>query len=112
MALSAEEKNAMRHIQLLFGKPANEVKDLFESVGIAAILSYLKQDSIVIPYIGKIKLDYDGDNPTAKGNMAKLKYRFEPSPFLVRNIGQIEDETETDAERILVNRFKPLFKVN
>jgi len=111
MPLSPEEKDALRYIRLLFGKPANEVHDLFESVGIAAVLSYLKKQDIVIPYIGKIKIIYDGDNLTSKGKEAKLQCEFYPSHFMKRNIGQIEDEADTtEVEKILVNRFKPVFK--
>ena len=110
MPLSSKEKDALRNIRLLFGKPANEVHDLFESVGVAAVLSYLKKDCIVIPYIGEIKINYDGDSLTTKGKEAKLNCEFTPSPFLIRNIGQIEDKVDTDIERILVNRFNPVFK--
>jgi hypothetical protein len=112
MPLTPEEKEAMRVLQLIFGRPANEINELFESVGISAVLSYVKKESIVIPYIGKIKLSYEGDSLTMKGREAKLKPEFIPSPFLVRNIGQIEDGAETEIEKILANRFKPVFKVN
>jgi hypothetical protein len=107
-----EEKEAMRILQLIFGRPANEIGELFESVGISAVLSYVKKESIVIPYIGKIKLGYEGDSLTMQGKEAKLKSEFIPSPFLIRNIGQIEDNAETEIEKILMSRFKPIFKVN
>jgi hypothetical protein len=112
MSLTPEEKEAMRVLQLIFGRPANEINELFESVGISAVLSYVKKENIVIPYIGKIKLSYEGDSLTMKGKEAKLKPEFIPSPFLIRNIGQIEDGVETEIEKILANRFKPVFKVN
>jgi len=108
--LTPEEKEAMRVLQLTFGRPASEINELFESLGISAILSYVKRESIVIPYIGKLKLKYDGDDLTMKGKEAKLIHEFTPSPFLIRNVGQVEDGTETEVERILVNRFKPVFK--
>jgi hypothetical protein len=110
--LTPEEREAMRVLQLLFGRPANEITELFESIGISAVLSYVKGDTIVIPYIGKIKLSYEGDDLTMKGKEARLTHEFTPSPFLVRNIGQVEDEAETEIEKILANRFKPVFKVN
>lgn len=110
--MTPEEKEAMRVLQLLFGRPANEVNDLFESIGISAVLSYVKGESIVIPCIGKIKLVYGGDSLTAKGKEAQLQCEFTPSPFLIRNVGQVEDGEETEIERILANRFKPVFKIN
>jgi hypothetical protein len=112
MSLTPEEKDAMRVLQLLFGRPANEINELFESIGISAVLSYVKNETIVIPYVGKIKLKYEGDSLTMKGKEAKLKPEFIPSPFLIRNIGQVEDGTETEIEKILINRFKPVFKIN
>jgi hypothetical protein len=112
MALTAEEKEAMRVLQLLFGRPANEINELFESAGISAVLSYVKGETIVVPYIGKIKLTFAGDSLTMKGKEANLKHEFIPSPFLVRNVGQVEDEAETEVEKILANRFKPVFKVD
>jgi hypothetical protein len=110
MPLTLEEKNAMRVMQLIFGRPANEINELFESIGISAVLSYVKNKSIVIPYIGKITISYEGDALTSKGKEAKLKHEFIPSPFLVRNIGQIEDDEDTEIQKILANRFKPVFK--
>jgi len=100
----------MRILQLLFGRSANEVNELFESIGISAVLSYIKGEPITIPCIGRIRLSYEGDDLTMKGKEAKLKHEFTPSPFLVRNIGQLEDGNETEIEKILTNRFKPVFK--
>jgi len=110
--LTPEEKEAMRVLQLLFGRPASEVTELFESIGVSAALSYVKGEAIIIPFIGKIRISYEGDDLTMKGKEAKLKHEFTPSPFLVRNVGQIEDGNETEIEKILMNRFKPVFKVN
>ena len=110
--MTPEEKEAMRVLQLIFGRPANEITELFESIGISAILSYVKGDTIVIPYIGKIKIIYEGDTVTSKGKEAKLKHEFTPSPFLVRNIGLVKDGAETEIEKMLTNRFKPIFKIN
>ena len=110
--MTPEEREAMRVLQLLFGRPANEITELFESIGISAVLSYVKGEAIVIPFIGKVRLSYEGDDLTAKGKEARLRHEFTPSPFLVRNVGQVEDGDETEIEKILANRFKPVFKTN
>lgn len=79
-------------------------------MGIQVVLNYVKGEKIVIPFIGEIKLSYDGDEVTEKGRVAKLKASFIPSPFLIRNVGQIQDKEPTDAEKILMNRFQTVFK--
>jgi hypothetical protein len=109
-ALTQEEKNALNLTRLIFGKNARDTKEFFESLGIQAVLAYSKGDKIIIPFIGEVILKYTGDELTDKGRVAKLETFFKPSPFLVRNAGQIADEVSTDAERILMSRFQAVFK--
>jgi hypothetical protein len=109
-ALTQEEKNALNVIRLIFGKNAHDTKEFFESLGIQAVLAYSKGDSIIIPFIGKISVKYAGDELTDKGRVAKLETSFIPSPFLIRNVGQIQDKVSTDAEKILISRFQNVFK--
>ena len=108
--LTPSEKTAINSTRLLYGKNSLDTKEFFESIGIQAILNYVKGEKIIIPFIGEIDLSYDGDEITDKGRVAKLKAIFTPSPFLVRNIGQIQDEESTDAEKILANRFLAVFR--
>jgi hypothetical protein len=109
-ALTPEEKNALNLTRLIFGKNDHDTKEFFESLGIQAVLSYSKGDKIVIPFIGEISVKYIGDELSDKGRVAKLETFFTPSPFFVRNVGQIQDETSTDAEKILMSRFRAIFK--
>jgi hypothetical protein len=108
--LTQKEKDALNLTRLIFGKPAHDTKEFFESLGIQAVVSYSKDDKIIIPFIGEISIKYSGDELTDKGRVAKLETLFTPSPFLSRNVGQIEDGTPTDAEKILMSRFQSVFK--
>jgi hypothetical protein len=108
--LTQEEKEALNLTRLIFGKNAHDTKEFFESLGIQAVLAYSKRDKIIIPFIGEVSLKYAGDELTDKGRVAKLETVFTPSPFLIRNAGQIQDETSTDAEKILMSRFQTVFK--
>jgi hypothetical protein len=108
--LTSNEKIALNSTRLLFGKNYHDTKEFFESIGIQAVLNYVKGEKIVIPFIGEIDLSYDGDEMTEKGRVAKLKTSFTPSPFLIRNVGQIQDKEPTDAEKILMSRFQAVFK--
>jgi hypothetical protein len=109
-ALTREEKDALNLTRLVFGKNSHDTQEFFESIGIQAVISYSKGDKIIIPFIGEISVKYTGDELTDKGRVAKLETRFTPSPFLIRNIGQVQDEASTDAEKILMSRFKAVFK--
>jgi hypothetical protein len=109
-ALTPEEKEALNLTRILFGKNAHDTKEFFESVAIHAVLSYSKGERITIPFIGEISIKYAGDELTDKGRVAKLETSFVPSSFLTRNIGQIQDEATTDAEKILISRFQSVFK--
>lgn len=108
--MTTTERKAINDTRLLFGKSSTETKEFFESIGISAVLAYMKGETIEIPYVGSIQLEYEGDQVTSKGRAANLKATFTPSEFLVRNVGQVEDETKTDAEEILLSRLKQIFK--
>lgn len=105
-----EERKAINDVRLFFGKTTAETKEFFESVGIAAVLSYIKKEKICIPYLGELRITYDGDEISSQGRKAVIKAEFTPSDFIVRNVGQIEDETKTDAEEILLRRLRQIFK--
>jgi hypothetical protein len=108
--LTFNEKAALNSTRLIFGNNSHDTKEFFESIGIHAVLNYVKGEKIIIPFIGEIEISYDGDEMTEKGRVAKLKTSFIPSPFLIRNVGQIQDKESTDAEKILMNRFQAVFK--
>jgi hypothetical protein len=108
-ALTQEEKNALNLTRLIFGKSYQDTKEFFESVGIQAVVSYSKGNKIIIPFIGEIRIKYAGDELTDKGRAAKLEAEFTPSPFLIRNAGQLQDGESSDAEKILLSRFKAVF---
>jgi hypothetical protein len=109
-SLTSGEKTALNSTRLIFGKNSHDTKEFFESIGIQAVLNYAKGEKIVIPFIGEIEVSYTGDETTEKGRVAKLDATFTPSPFLIRNIGQIQDKKSTDAEKILMNRFHAVFR--
>jgi hypothetical protein len=109
-AITSGEKTALDSVRLIFGKNSRDVREFFESLGIQAVLNCAKGEKITIPFIGELEVAYDGDEITGKGRTARLKTSFTPSPFLVRNIGQMQDGESTDAEKILLNRFQAVFR--
>ncbi len=109
-ALTLGEKNALNSTRLIFGKNSHDTKEFFESMGIQAVLNYVKGEKIVIPFIGEIEISYVWDEMTEQGRVAKLKTTFSPSSLLTRNVGQVQDKESTHAENILMTRFQVVFK--
>jgi len=108
--LTPSEKTALNSIRLIFGKNSRDTKEFFESIGVQAVLNYAKGEKIIIPFIGELEISYVSDELTEKGRKAKVETIFTPSPFLIRNIGQLQDKEPTDAEKILMSRFRAVFK--
>ena len=88
--MTTTERKAINDTRLLFGKSSTETKEFFESIGISAVLAYMKGETIEIPYVGSIQLEYEGDQVTSKGRTANLKATFTPSEFLIRNVGRLK----------------------
>jgi hypothetical protein len=97
--MKSELKNnpAFSAIQLISGRPTEELAEMLENIGIYAMLSHVKNKKIVIPYIGSLVIHREEAN---------LKCQFSPSPFLTRNIGQIKNGEQADFENILAKKFK------
>jgi hypothetical protein len=97
--MKSELKNlsAFRNIRLISGMPAEELKEMLEDVGIYAMLSYVQNKKIVIPYIGTVAIHRDD---------AGLRCEFRPSPFLARNIGQVRNDEQADFEDMLARKFR------
>jgi len=84
-------------IQLLSGFKHGKIKEMFENIGIYALLSQINDGNIIIPFIGDIAVQNDNSG---------LRYDFMPSQFLVRNIGQIENGEDSEFDGTLARRFK------
>ena len=90
-----------RAIRLIFGESADETATMLEDLGIYAVLSYLQEEKVVIPLIGEVTF-HRGDSG--------IWYEFEPSQFLVQNIGKIENGREAEFEGMLARRFKDVLE--
>lgn len=108
--LSLEESTALDNTCMFIGKKARDVREIFESLGVQAILNYSEGKSFVVPFLGEFKWTHTGDEVTEKGKTAIIKTDFTPSAFIVKNIGQVDDGKMTDAEKILINRFRSVFR--
>jgi len=105
LKLSKAEKEVFQKIHLLSGRSYEDVKEVMEGFIYLGVLSYLEREPITIPFFGALTIDYIKDIITQNGREAELDFQFQPSLFLARTIGQIEDEDESDLEKLLKDKI-------
>ena len=103
--LSKEEKDAFNKIHLLSGHSYKEVREVYEGFLYSVVLSYLEKEPMFLPFFGEIKIDFLKDTVVDKGRQADISVSVEPSDFLKRVIGQVEDREESDIEKILKDKI-------
>lgn len=110
MRFTQEEKDLIYRVHLLSGKSLTDITDMFESFCLCAVLSYLEEESLNIPLIGKMDITYEGEEITALGKEAKVNISIEANKFLKKVIGQIKDGSETDLEKSLELKIRNIIK--
>ena len=60
------------------------------------VLRYEEGENIVLPYIGKLDIQYHGDRYVEKGKTAELEVSLTPDQNLNRLIGKIEDGDDSE----------------
>ena len=106
MQLSDKAKETIEKIHLISGEKKEDTKSFFEALGIYIILNYYGQDEIYLPYIGKLRFNYLGDELIQNSKQAKVDLEFEPDSFLLKNIGQIEDDDIPDVVKLFQSRIQ------
>lgn len=109
MVYSKEDKDAILSIHLLSGLSIEQTKDFFEAVAVYSLLNYMQGKDTFIPLMGSLKFTYQGDKIRKRGKQAVVESKFDPCPFFLRNIGQIEDKEESDIELELREKIKSYF---
>jgi hypothetical protein len=85
--------------------PLANIKDTFEMLFTDVVFHYVDHETIHIPYIGEMKIQHVGDKLVDGYREAVLEIKIEPSTFLKKIIGQIEDgETVTDLDKAFVSK--------
>ncbi len=106
MQLSEKAKETIEKIHLISGTKKEDTKNLFEALGIYIILNYYGQEEIYLPYVGKLRFNYLGDDLVQNSKRAKVELEFEPDNFLLKNIGQIEDDDIPDVVKLFQSRIQ------
>jgi nucleoid DNA-binding protein len=106
MKLSKEAKEIIEKISLICGLKKDDVKSVFEALSIITVLNYLNGDKIIIPSIGEFQLEYKGDKYENNFKEAIVDGTLQCDDFLLRNIGQIQDNEKTDIEDLLRKKIQ------
>ena len=108
--LTREEKNSINRIHLFVGQSRSTTREFFESLAAFIVMEHLNNREVVIPFLGKLTLSYEGDEISKLGKQAVVKTQLEPSPMIVRSIGQAHDREITEAESVLLERLRGIFE--
>lgn len=103
--LDKQERESLNRMRLYFGKTKDLTQEFFESLSIFVVMEYLEGRDVILPFLGKLSLSYLGDTVTEEGRIASIKSSFEAGKFIVRNVGQVQDEVITDAENVWISRL-------
>lgn len=106
MNLNDPAKETIEKIHLIGGFKKEDTKTFFESLAIYMILNYYGKEDIYLPYIGKIRFHYIGEELVSNKKKAKVDLHFIPDDFLLKNIGQIEDEDTPDIVKLFESRIQ------
>ncbi len=106
MKLTEKSKETIEQVHLLSGRSQDDVKLFFTTLVQLLTLNYLEGKGCAIPYIGQLKVVYEGEVIRSKGKEAKLGVKFDPDASLLRIVGQIADGVETDIEADLSKSIK------
>jgi hypothetical protein len=111
MALTADEKAALTRIHLFLGQSRSLTQELFESLATYIIMEHLNGRDIVIPYLGKLALTFQGDEIRKTGKQAVVETHLDLSSLILRSIGQVHDgEVLTDAHRLRLSHLSEIFE--
>lgn len=105
LKLNKDAKEALEKIHLISGIKKDDVTKVLESVVILLILNYLNGEDMYIPYLGNCRLEYKGDKTVNNKLEAIVDCQFNVDDFILRNVGQIEDEKIPEIEAILKRRI-------
>lgn len=106
MRIENNSKRTIRQISLITGQTFDITREFFESLFTIILLDYLEEKPTNIPFFGKVKIEYKGDKMKKGGKQAVVEFDFKPSNYLLRNIGQIEDKTSCDIEKLFKKKIR------
>lgn len=108
MNISKESRRIIKNIERYTGIPEANVRKVFKVLLNEIACDYHdNKEHTIIPCIGKISLEYNGDIVEKENGIAtkkaKLDINFSPDEWLSKTVGQLEDGVVTDIEKFIIS---------
>jgi hypothetical protein len=97
------EKDICEEISTLTGYSAMAVRDILEGTFLRQLELFMRGKEVIVPFLGKMLIKFDGDDIVAGTRVAKVECLFSPSELLKRMVGDIKDG-ESDILRNLLSK--------
>lgn len=110
--LETREIEVVELLRNISGENEERINNVLLALMIYTLMQYASNQSIIVPYLGSLKLRYNGDTITPEGKEADLDIFFNPSSFLKQNIGEYEDTKRKDLPIVDVSIIKYFIKKN
>lgn len=100
-----ESLRSLELIQHSSMESKESVRNILKSFLSHAIIAYMRNEPIYFPYIGEIKVTYEGDDYKEKGKQARLKTELIPDENFRRLIGKAEDDDLDELTELFLSRI-------
>ena len=104
--LNEFEKTLIKEINTLSDQSESSVREVLEFTLLRQVEQLLNGDPISIPFIGKLTIEYVGDDFVEGARIAQIKSSFEPSDLLKRLVGDVEDGESEMIEEMLSSKTR------
>lgn len=97
------ERDLCEEISTLTGYSPMVVRDILEGTFLRQLELIMRNKEVLIPFLGKMLIKYNGDDFVAGTRVANIDCLFSPSDLLKRMVGDIKDG-ESDILRNLLSK--------
>ena len=109
--LTDETKNMIMEVSALSGIPQNVIKEVWEYFLVYVAIKVADNPDnfaeIVIPYLGKVFVQYSGDTITSTGDIStEVNSILELSPSFRKLVGDLHDEAQTELTNLLAAKIE------
>lgn len=107
LKLNNFEKNLVQEISTLSGYSQAIVREVLEFTFIRQVEQYFANQTMPVPFIGEIRIEYNGDVFIEGEREAVIDTNFTPTSLLKRVVGDVEDGDTTLLKDLLEQKIKP-----
>ena len=104
--LSDFERTLIKEISTISDQSELAIREVLEYTLLRQAEQLLNGEPIIIPFLGELSVQYDGDDFEAGNRVARVKATFVASDLLKRLIGDVEDGESSILEDLLASKMK------